>query len=241
MSAESTTGYTTEYDIEAAHRALLDEGITACRGAFSRDWVAQLRDDVDAAFEEARGREGGAVGRGPQRWYVEVHPQAFRGFVDLVDHPLGQGRLRGGAGAGLRGRGTGLRRAVSRSEAATVAPRLPQPSRDPGGAPADVAGVQHHHGRHDRRDGPLRDRTRDAVGPRRGLRPRDVPAAVALSRVRVTRGPQVPQGRRHLGSLGAHPSPRYRQPVVGEPPLRRARCRRPGRRQPRAPRPGRHA
>ena len=87
MSAESTTGPTSEYDIEAAHRALLDEGVTACRGAFSRDWVAQLRADVDAAFEEARGREGGAVGRGPQRWYVEVHPQAFRGFVDLVDHP----------------------------------------------------------------------------------------------------------------------------------------------------------
>ena len=77
--------------MEAAHRALLDEGITACRGAFSRDWVAQLREDVDAAFEEARGREGGAVGRGPKRWYVEVHPQAFRGFVDLVDHPWVRG------------------------------------------------------------------------------------------------------------------------------------------------------
>ena len=53
--------------------------------------MAQLREDVDAAFEEARGREGGAVGRGPQRWYVEVHPQAFRGFVDLVDHPWVRG------------------------------------------------------------------------------------------------------------------------------------------------------
>jgi hypothetical protein len=80
-----------EYDIEAAHRALQDEGITACRGAFSGEWVAQLREDVDAAFDEARGREGGAVGRGPQRWYVEVHPQAFRGFVDLVDHPWVKG------------------------------------------------------------------------------------------------------------------------------------------------------
>jgi ectoine hydroxylase-related dioxygenase (phytanoyl-CoA dioxygenase family) len=27
------------------------------------------------------------VGRGPSRWYVEIHPQALRGFVDLVDHP----------------------------------------------------------------------------------------------------------------------------------------------------------
>ncbi len=91
MSTQSTTGPTAEYDIEAAHRALQEEGITACRGAFSREWVAQLREDVDAAFDEARGREGGAVGRGPQRWYVEVHPQAFRGFVDLVDHPWVKG------------------------------------------------------------------------------------------------------------------------------------------------------
>jgi len=101
VSAESTTWPTTEYDIGAAPRALLDEGITAYRGAFSRDWVAKLREDVDAAFEEARGREGGAVGRGPQRWYVEVHPQAFRGFVDLVDHP----RVRGVCEA-ARGRTT---------------------------------------------------------------------------------------------------------------------------------------
>ncbi len=49
--------------------------------------MARLREDVDAAFEEARSREGGAVGRGPNRWYVEIHPEALRGFVDLVDHP----------------------------------------------------------------------------------------------------------------------------------------------------------
>src|SRR5688500_16067230 len=75
------------YDLEAARHDLYTDGITACRGAFTADWVAQLRADVDAAFEEARGREGGAVGRGQQRWYVEIHPQAFRGFVDLVTHP----------------------------------------------------------------------------------------------------------------------------------------------------------
>jgi ectoine hydroxylase-related dioxygenase (phytanoyl-CoA dioxygenase family) len=27
------------------------------------------------------------VGRGPQRWSVEIHPEQLRGFVDLVDHP----------------------------------------------------------------------------------------------------------------------------------------------------------
>src|SRR3954454_5366277 len=76
-----------QYDVEEIRRALETEGITALRGAFSRDWVQQVREDIDGAFEEARSREGGAVGRGPNRWYVEIHPEALRGFVDLVDHP----------------------------------------------------------------------------------------------------------------------------------------------------------
>jgi hypothetical protein len=76
-----------EFDIDQIRRALETDGIIARKGAFSRDWVAQVREDVDAAFEEARSREGGAVGRGPNRWYVEIHPEALRGFVDLVEHP----------------------------------------------------------------------------------------------------------------------------------------------------------
>src|SRR3954447_16592799 len=75
------------YDTEEIRRGLETDGIIALKGAFDADWVDRLREDVDAAFEEARSREGGAVGRGPQRWYVEMHPQALRGFVDLVDHP----------------------------------------------------------------------------------------------------------------------------------------------------------
>ena len=39
------------------------------------------------AFWKAIQRPGGAVGRGPRRWYVEIHPQDFGGFVDLVTHP----------------------------------------------------------------------------------------------------------------------------------------------------------
>jgi hypothetical protein len=78
-------------DIDRAREELHTDGITARRGAFAPEWVSRLREDVDAAFEEARAREGGAVGRGPQRWYVEVHPQALRGFVELVDHPWVRG------------------------------------------------------------------------------------------------------------------------------------------------------
>jgi hypothetical protein len=82
-----TPTLTTDIDPAAIREALYTDGITACKGAFSRAWAEQLREDVDAAFQEARGREGGAVGRGPHRWYVEIHPQALRGFVELVDHP----------------------------------------------------------------------------------------------------------------------------------------------------------
>jgi hypothetical protein len=75
------------YDADEIRDGLTTDGIIACKGAFSRDWVERLREDVDAAFAEALGREGGAVGRGPHRWYVEIHPEAIRGFVDLADHP----------------------------------------------------------------------------------------------------------------------------------------------------------
>ena len=76
-----------QFDVDEIRHGLETHGIIACKGAVSREWVQQLREDVDAAFEEARSREGGAVGRGPNRWYVEIHPEALRGFVDLVDHP----------------------------------------------------------------------------------------------------------------------------------------------------------
>jgi hypothetical protein len=75
------------YDNEQIRKELYTDGITALQGAFSRDWVAAMREDVEAAFEDAIGREGGAVGRGPNRYYVEIHPQQLRGFADLVTHP----------------------------------------------------------------------------------------------------------------------------------------------------------
>jgi ectoine hydroxylase-related dioxygenase (phytanoyl-CoA dioxygenase family) len=68
-------------------RRLYSDGITALKGAFSVEWVEALREDIDAAFAEARSRPNGAIGRGPNRWYVEIHPEALRGFVALADHP----------------------------------------------------------------------------------------------------------------------------------------------------------
>jgi ectoine hydroxylase-related dioxygenase (phytanoyl-CoA dioxygenase family) len=57
------------------------------KGAFERGWVQALREDIDGLFEDALKRPGGAVGRGPNRYYVEIHPERIRGFADLVTHP----------------------------------------------------------------------------------------------------------------------------------------------------------
>jgi hypothetical protein len=72
----------------ASHVATLDrDGITALKAAFPPDWADRMREDMMTAFWAAIQRPGGAVGRGPRRWYVEVHPQDIDGFVDLVTHP----------------------------------------------------------------------------------------------------------------------------------------------------------
>jgi hypothetical protein len=77
----------TSIDRAAIEHALMTDGITALKGAFSTDWADRMREDIEAAFEEAIHREGGAVGRGPNRYYVEIHPQQLRGFLDIVSHP----------------------------------------------------------------------------------------------------------------------------------------------------------
>jgi hypothetical protein len=77
----------TGYDLEAIVHGLETDGIIACKGAFPREWAAQMHEDILAAFDEAIAREGGAVGRGPKRYYVEIHPEQMRGFVELTTHP----------------------------------------------------------------------------------------------------------------------------------------------------------
>ncbi|WP_434992429.1 phytanoyl-CoA dioxygenase family protein [Arthrobacter sp. Ld5] len=71
----------------AAVEGLYTRGVIAQQGAFSREWAATMREDIDAAFAEALARPNGAVGRGPKRYYVEIHPEQLRGWVELVDHP----------------------------------------------------------------------------------------------------------------------------------------------------------
>lgn len=90
MTAHAYPGISlTSQDVDVVDdvERLYTDGITARKGAFTTAWADAMREDIEAAFEEARSREDGAVGRGPNRYYVEIHPEQMRGFVDLVDHP----------------------------------------------------------------------------------------------------------------------------------------------------------
>ncbi|WP_245654392.1 phytanoyl-CoA dioxygenase family protein [Streptomyces violens] len=87
LPAASASAPPTAVEVGNAVRDLYTDGITARRSAFQPEFADRLREDIERAFEEARGRPGGAVGRGPNRYYVEIHPEQLRDFVELVDHP----------------------------------------------------------------------------------------------------------------------------------------------------------
>jgi len=66
---------------------LRTRGVSSLAQGFTREWCSRLRDDIEVAFAEAIERPGGAVPRGPHRFYVEIHPQQLRGFTELMSHP----------------------------------------------------------------------------------------------------------------------------------------------------------
>lgn len=76
-----------DYDVAAIMGGLYGDGIIALKGAFTPDWADRMHAEIMALFEEARAVPGGALPRGPERWYVEVQPERIGGFVDIATHP----------------------------------------------------------------------------------------------------------------------------------------------------------
>ncbi|MGX7952913.1 phytanoyl-CoA dioxygenase family protein [Tsuneonella sp. HG249] len=68
-------------------RGLYGDGIIALRGAFDVAFADRLRGDIEKLFEEANSIPGGALPRGPCRFYVEVQPERIGGFVEIATHP----------------------------------------------------------------------------------------------------------------------------------------------------------
>ncbi|MFC0471776.1 phytanoyl-CoA dioxygenase family protein [Halalkalibacter kiskunsagensis] len=76
-----------KYDPAEILGSLYGPGFLGVKGAFSREWVEELGEDIEKLYEDALKRPGGAVGRGPKRHYVEIHPEDIRGFNELTTHP----------------------------------------------------------------------------------------------------------------------------------------------------------
>ena len=83
----TSVAQTQQFDVATIMGALYGDGIIGYKGAFDRSWVEKLGEDIEVLYRDALKRPGGAVGRGPKRHYVEIHPEDIRGFLDLVTHP----------------------------------------------------------------------------------------------------------------------------------------------------------
>lgn len=86
-TAKLSNGNSAKYDIAQIMGSLYGDGFFGLKGAFDRRWVEQLEKDILVEYELALNRPGGAVGRGPKRHYVEIHPEDIQGFIDLATHP----------------------------------------------------------------------------------------------------------------------------------------------------------
>jgi hypothetical protein len=76
-----------DFDVAEIMRGIYGDGIIALKGAFSREWAHELGQDIEHLLDEALRTPGAALSRGPNRYYVEVHPERIRGFVELATHP----------------------------------------------------------------------------------------------------------------------------------------------------------
>ncbi|MFN3943341.1 MAG: phytanoyl-CoA dioxygenase family protein [Allosphingosinicella sp.] len=66
---------------------LYGDGIIGLQGAFDTAFADRMHGEIMALFEEARRVRGGALPRGPERFYVEVQPERISGFVEIATHP----------------------------------------------------------------------------------------------------------------------------------------------------------
>jgi hypothetical protein len=76
-----------DYDVAEIMGGLYGPGIIGLKNAFPRDWVERMAEDIWTIWDEVKDVPNGALPRGPERYYVEVHPERIRGFVDIVTHP----------------------------------------------------------------------------------------------------------------------------------------------------------
>ncbi len=75
------------YEVGDIMGGLYGEGIIACPGAFGPELADTLHAEIMALFAEAQAIPGGALPRGPERWYVETQPERLSAFPAIASHP----------------------------------------------------------------------------------------------------------------------------------------------------------
>ncbi|MEA2519340.1 MAG: hypothetical protein QOF49_1420 [Chloroflexota bacterium] len=81
------SGTATALDVRSDVAAINRDGIVGRKAALDRTFVGDLHEDLMTAFWAAIQRPRGTMNRGRRRWYVEVHSEQLRGFIDLVTQP----------------------------------------------------------------------------------------------------------------------------------------------------------
>jgi hypothetical protein len=66
---------------------LYGDGIIALPGAFPTHFADTLHAEIMTIFAEVKDLPGGALPRGPARWYVEIQPERISGFAAIAAHP----------------------------------------------------------------------------------------------------------------------------------------------------------
>lgn len=77
----------TDFDAAEIMGGLYGDGIIGLRSAFSTEWADRMSEDIWMVWNEVKDKPGGALPRGPHRFYVEVAPERIRGFRDIATHP----------------------------------------------------------------------------------------------------------------------------------------------------------
>lgn len=75
------------FDTASIMGGLYGDGIIGLKDGFERSWVERMAADIWTIWDDVKNQPGGALPRGPERFYVEVHPERISGFVDLATHP----------------------------------------------------------------------------------------------------------------------------------------------------------
>ena len=193
---------------------------------------------------------GGALPRGPQRWYVEVHPERIGGFVDIATHPWFVAVCEAVLGPDYRIVEVGFdipfpgaadqpwHRDFPAPEATLKGRRLNSLAFN-----LTAVDTRPEHGAFEIAPGTQWD---DLSGCKDGM----FPPKDAVAALHRPQGRQAAADGRHLRPLGAHHPPRHRQPLgrmaagagrrsrrarrdqrrpsrsAGDPRLSRTRCRR---------------